>query len=44
MHIHWDIVNKYYIQLFDKYSEMFLKIIMHKNNLMYSFNKIRQPT
>lgn len=29
MHIHWDIVDKYYIQLFDKLSEMFLKIIMH---------------
>lgn len=31
MHIYWDIVDKYYIQLFDKLSEMFLKIIMQYN-------------
>lgn len=25
MHIYWDIVDKYYIQLFDKFSKMFKK-------------------
>lgn len=25
MHIYWDIVDKNYIQLFDKFSKMFLK-------------------
>lgn len=25
MDIYWDIVDKYYIQLFDKFSEMFFK-------------------